>query len=234
MLHISQLASDFRSGNTAKRHASQAASRRRILIIEQTRHFSRSIQARNRHIVGRQHSRIQIRLDTTVRESQVTRAREAKEGRLGNGIRPVGLVRLQTSGRLAIELHEIKGLIVDSSVEIINCLFQLLGVEVEFLCQLFDCVGLFGRHVCCLVDPAALEAVRDYRVTDERAGHVLIFPGVQGCHFEGGEEVAFTFVVEAFAVVVDEDAVVVTPDDSVGLSSSVDINVSTVSYSTDE
>lgn len=138
--------------------------------------------------------------------------RISEEGGLGDGVRPVGLVRGQARGGLAVELQQFKLLVVNGGVEVVDRLLQLLRVEAQLGRELFDGVGRLGLERGGVVHPAWAEAVHDSLVGDEVARVVVITPALERDHLEGGEEVALALVVEALAVVVDHDTVAVAPD----------------------
>ena len=144
-----------------------------------------------------------------LRECQIRCHREAIERRFLNWIGPVRLIGLETRGGLAIELHQVERLVVDSGIVIVHGLLEFLRIQPHRLCKLFDGVCLLRWLVSGLVYPAALELLHYFVIGHEEARHVLIFPAVEGNHLEGRKEVPLAFVVEPFAVVVDNDSVVV-------------------------
>lgn len=177
-------------------------------MIEQPRQFTRRVQSRNRNVIRAQHLGFRICLDTSIGESQVGSHRIPIIRRFVNGIGPIGLVGLETGGALPVKLHEIEVIAVTCSVEFFDRFVELVGVHAEFLRQLGNGIGLFGLLVCRIVDPAWSETLHGGRVADEVGSLVMVTPGFEGDHFECSEELSFAFIVEALAVLVDDNAVV--------------------------
>lgn len=104
-------------------------------MIEKSRELARSIKTRDSYAVHAENSRIKVDLQTTVRERQVRGHRDAVVRWLVDGIRPVGLVRGQTSRGFAIQTDKIKRLVVDGGIELVDGGFELLGIQLEHLGQ---------------------------------------------------------------------------------------------------
>ena len=62
---------------------------------------------------------------------------------------------------------------------------------------------IHGNRLTCLKD-AVTYTFHDSAVCYEESGLIMVTPGFQGDHFKGLEETAFTFVVKAIAILVDD------------------------------
>jgi len=158
-----------------------------------------------------------LEAERCLREGQIGCHGVAVERRLFDLRCPVGLVDFQACGGLAIQLHQIEFFVVDGRVVFVNSLLQSLRVQVHLLGKLFDGVCLLWWLIGGVVYPASLESLHDGVVGHEEAGHVLISPTLERDHLERGEEVTLALIVEAVTILVDYNAVVVTPNHSIRL-----------------
>ena len=62
---------------------------------------------------------------------------------------------------------------------------------------------IHGNRLTCLKD-AVTYTFHDSAVCYEESGLIMVTPGFQGDHFKGLEKTAFTFVVKAIAILVDD------------------------------
>src|SRR5690242_9001320 len=143
--------------------------------------------------------------------------RVAVERSCHNWIRPIGLIGTQSRCRLPIELHQIERFVVARSIELFHGFLQLARIESQFDRKVMNRVCFFGLLVGSIVHPTWPETLHDGIVGDEETLLVVIAPQFESDHFESSKQMPLTLVVEALALLIHHNAVVVAPYDRVRL-----------------
>ena len=67
-------------------------------------------------------------------------------------ISPIGFVGRQAGRGFAVQLQQLERFIIDGAVELIDSLFEFLGIKAKLFCQTLDCVALLWLLIGCVVN----------------------------------------------------------------------------------